>query len=75
MDRIGAHELDAAPGNDIVPEPICPQIGQQFEHRLGNQVGVRPLETRMFCHGQPVSNHLCECVGGHAGMRCHDQFQ
>jgi len=49
-------------------------MGQQFEHRLVNKIGVRPVETRVFGRGQPVLHHPGERVGRHAGGRRHDQF-
>ena len=38
--RPGAHELDAAAGDDEGLETVCPQIGEQFEHRLIDALGV-----------------------------------
>ena len=44
----GAHELDAAAGDDEGLEAVGAQVGQQLEHRLVDHVGVR----------------ACRCPGG-----------
>ena len=37
----GAHELDAAAGDDERLEAVRPQVGEQFEHRLVDHLGVQ----------------------------------
>ena len=51
---VGAHELDPAAGDDVGLEALGPQIGQQFQHRLIDQLGVAPLHERMFGRRDPL---------------------
>ena len=44
----GAHELDAAAGDDERLEAVGAQVAEQFEHRLVDALGVGPLEPRML---------------------------
>ena len=41
----GAHELDAATGDDEGLEAVGAQIGQQLQHRLVDELGVGPVEA------------------------------
>src|SRR5581483_10957906 len=45
------------------------QIGEQFDHRLVDEVDVRTLEARMPGTRHPVGDSLRELRGGHPGMR------
>ena len=56
VDALGprAHELDAAARDDEGLEAVGAQVGQQLEHRLVDQLGVRPLEARIACRREPV---------------------
>jgi hypothetical protein len=52
------------------------QVGEQLEHRLVDQLGVRALKFRMAGGGDPVGDNRRELVGRHAGMgRRHDLEQ
>ena len=64
--RPRAHELDAAAGDDEGLESIRAQIGEQFEHRLIDHLGVEPLGLRMLRGGDPVLHDLVEFLGRHA---------
>ena len=72
--RPRAHELDAAAGDDEVLETVRAQIGEHFEHRLIGHVDEALAGRRMFRGGDPVLDQLRELVGGHAGVRGHEEF-
>src|SRR4029077_11741654 len=63
------HEFDAAARDDEGLELVGTQEGQQFQHRLEDEVGIGPLETRMTSCGQPIAQHLPELLGGEAAVR------
>jgi hypothetical protein len=48
---------------------VAAQIIHQLEHRLIDEIGVRPLEARMTRAVAPVGDGSGELVGRHAGMR------
>ena len=73
--RQGAHELDAAAGDDEGLEAVRAQVGEQFEHRLIDHLRVRPLGLRMLRGRDPVLDDLLELLGRHAGVRGHDDFE
>ncbi len=73
--RPGAHELDAAAGNDEVLETVGAQVGEQFEHRLINTLGVRPFVFWMFRGSEPVLDDLLEFHRGHARVRGHERVR
>ena len=58
VDPLGehAHELDAAARDDEGLEALRAQIGEQLEHRLIGELGVRPVEPRMASGGEPVGD-------------------
>ena len=72
--RPHAHELDAAAGDDEVLEAVRAQIGEHFEHRLIGHVEEALAGLRMFRGGDPVLDDLRKLVGGHAGVRGHEEF-
>ena len=76
VDPLGprAHELDAAAGDDVRLEAVRAQVGEQLEHRLVDQLGVGPLESRVLGRREPVVDDLVELFGRHAGVRGGDQF-
>ena len=56
-----------------VLKPRVAQIGEQLEHRLVSELGVRPMETRMAGGREPVGDDARELVGRDAGVgRRHD---
>ena len=73
--RPRAHELDAAAGDDEGLEAVRPQVGEQFEHRLIDHLGVGPLGLGMLRGGDPILDDLLELLGGHARVRGHDDFE
>ena len=52
------HELDAAARHDEGLEAVGAQIGEQFQHRLVDQLGVGPLEPRIARGREPVGDDL-----------------
>ena len=54
-----SHELDAAAGDDEGLEAVGAQIGEQFEHRLVDKLGVGAVEARMARGGEPIGDDLC----------------
>ena len=57
IDLLGprAHELDAAAGDDEGLEAVRAQVGEQFEHRLIDHLGVELAGLRMLRRGDPVA--------------------
>ncbi|MGY4246228.1 hypothetical protein ACVIIZ_007636 [Bradyrhizobium sp. USDA 4523] len=68
------HELDAAARDNEGLEAIGPQTGEQFQHRLVDEIGIRPVELRVTRRLDPVAGDLRELGRCHAGMGRHDQF-
>ena len=48
------HELDAPAGDDEGLEAVGAQVGEQFQHRLIDHVGVGPARLGMPRRGEPV---------------------
>ena len=52
------HELDAAAGDDERLEAVGAKICEQLDHRLIDELVVRPIEARMPGRGEPVGDDL-----------------
>ena len=65
------HELNAAAGDNKGPETASAKVGQQFELRLVDTLGVKPIESRMLGSLNPLRRSLLELFGGHAGVGGH----
>ena len=65
------HELDAAAGHDEGLETVRAQIGENFEHRLIDHLGVGAFGRGMsFCR-DPAIDDCLELRGGHTGVSGH----
>lgn len=75
VDRLGpgAHELDAAAGNDEGLEAVGAQIRQKFEHGLVDHLRVELPRLWMAGRGDPVLDHPLEVRRGHACLGGHGQ--
>ena len=70
----GAHELQPAAGHDIGLEAVRPEIGEQLDHRLVDELVVGPVELRMPCVRHPLPDDPLELGAVHAGMGRHEEF-
>ena len=64
----GANEFDLAARYDEGLETVRPQVGEQFQHRLIDHLGVESSSLRMPGAGDPVADDLVELLGGHPGV-------
>ncbi|MCY1344843.1 hypothetical protein D9M69_308900 [compost metagenome] len=64
----GAHEGDLAAGDDVGLEAVAAQVGEQFQHRLVDHLGVRLLALRVSGLGQPGLGAGAELLGADAGV-------
>jgi hypothetical protein len=71
----GAHELDAATRDDVGLEAVGPEMVEQLEHRLIDELGVGAVELGVARGGQPPFHDLLELGCGHPGMRGHHQLE
>ena len=71
----GPHELDAAAGDDVRLEAVGSQVGEQLQHRLIDQLGVRPLESRVLRRRDPVGDDPVEFLGRHPRVARAEQFE
>src|SRR4030095_11504913 len=62
------HEVDPAARDNESLEAVGPQVQQQLQHGLVDELAVAALESGMLGLGQPVLHGLGELVGGHARM-------
>ena len=71
----GTHEFDATAGNDEHLKTARAQVTHQFELRLIDTLGVKPLEPWMLRRFDPVAGDGGEFVGRHAGVRGHSHLK
>src|SRR6266511_652989 len=66
---IDAHEVLTAAGHDVGLVGVVAQVTQHFEHRLIDELGIRPLPARIARGFEPLLRFGVELLHRHAGQR------